>query len=89
MGAGESVMKKAIILLALYLSSCVTLATRQERTISKVINTTVTKEEAYNRALVWFAKNLNNSNWAVQVKDEKTGRIIANIRYTCSNISPM
>ncbi|TGN00317.1 DUF4468 domain-containing protein [Leptospira dzoumogneensis] len=74
-------------ILPLILVSCVTLAPKQLRETSRIVETNVKKDEAYDRALIWFAKNLNNANWAVQIKDKVNGRIVSNIKYTCDNIS--
>ncbi|TGK45539.1 DUF4468 domain-containing protein [Leptospira bouyouniensis] len=67
--------------------ACVTLAPKSEREIITVLETKVSKDDAYDRALIWFAKNLNNSNWAVQVKDKPNGRIVSNIKLLCPNMS--
>ncbi|TGK04029.1 DUF4468 domain-containing protein [Leptospira semungkisensis] len=80
-------MGKNIILLSfLAFISCVSLSPKKEREVSFISETKIKKDEAYDRALIWFAKNLNNSNWAVQIKDKPNGRIVSNVKYQCNKM---
>lgn len=74
------------ILTVFAISSCVSLLPVELRQSEEVVETGVKKDVAYNRALVWFAKSLNNSNQAVQVKDPDAGRIVSNMRASCPDL---
>ncbi|XDD44722.1 hypothetical protein AB3N58_17915 (plasmid) [Leptospira sp. WS60.C2] len=66
--------------------ACVALAPKTDREVIIVIETNVSNDDAFYRALIWFAKTLNDSNWAVQVKDKPNGRIVSNIKLLCPSI---
>ncbi|TGM89551.1 DUF4468 domain-containing protein [Leptospira licerasiae] len=81
-------MRKHVIYFSfLALISCVSLSPKREREVTFISETKVKKDEAYDRALIWFAKNLNNSNWAVQIKDKANGRIVSNVKYQCDRMA--
>jgi hypothetical protein len=78
-------MKKLIPLL--FMVGCVTLAPPEQRQVRNVIDSKGVKAgDAYKRALIWFAKSVNNANWSVQIKDENEKRIVANLRLNCADI---
>jgi hypothetical protein len=44
---------------------------------------TLNKSDAYEKSMVWLAKNLGDSNQAIKVKDKELGRIVARVSYAC------
>ncbi|MCW7460184.1 DUF4468 domain-containing protein [Leptospira bandrabouensis] len=63
--------------------SCASLLPREERKVEKIYTTNLTKKQIYDRSLVYFAKSLGNSNFAIQIKDESNGRIVSQVSYDC------
>jgi len=57
----------------------------EQRQVRNVVESKGVKaNEAYDRALIWFAKSLGNANWAVQIRDPQGKRIVANVKYHCT-----
>ncbi|TGK36203.1 DUF4468 domain-containing protein [Leptospira gomenensis] len=79
-------MKLLILLSGLFIfTNCVSLAPREERSISTIFETGVKKGDAYQRALIYLAKSLNNGNLAIQVRDESQGRIVSLAQIKCNS----
>lgn len=78
-----------LVVVSLGMMSCVTLLPREERRVEKVYETTLSKKEIYDRALVHLAKSLGNANMAIQIRDLENGRIVSQgtfknrIGYSC------
>lgn len=47
-------------------------------TMEGVIDVQGEKNGLYDRALAFLAKGLGNSNWAIQIRDKETGKIVTN-----------
>ncbi len=76
-------MKKFPFYFILCIQACLTVMPITDRKMERIIQTDLNKNLAYDRALTWFAKNLNNSNQAVQIRDKETSRIVSNMQTEC------
>lgn len=76
-----------ISVMALGMAACATSATKatnEQLTLVEIKEVNATPKEAYDRALQWFAENLNNANQAVQIRDEKDRHIVSNLETNCT-----
>ncbi len=77
-----------LFLIAAITLHCASLAPVEKRQVRNVIEVKGVKAgDAYDRALVWFAKSLVNANWAVQIRDKPNGRIVANMTLQCPELT--
>jgi Domain of unknown function (DUF4468) with TBP-like fold len=74
------------ILPLLILISCSSPLTKKNATSSFIAETNLTKDQAFNGALSFLAKNLGKSNEAIQLKDPSSGRIISKIGVDCNEL---
>ncbi len=83
-------MKKIILIsLALFLSSCAGMKLKKYKGNHKatfIEKTTYKKDQAYEGTMVYLAKHIDNSNYAIRMKDKGAGRIVAKIKYGCKGI---
>lgn len=82
---GEFMVRRLLVFFAAsVLFSCASAPLpKEQREYQFVEKTNVSKSDAFQRALGYFAKNLVDSNSAIKVKDENAGRIITRIRQEC------
>lgn len=74
------------VFLFILTANCATLP-REERQVTNVFPTTVTKAVAYERANLWFVKSLGNANLAIQLRDAEQGRIVTNGYINCTGLN--
>lgn len=79
-------MNKLLIIPLLVFTSCASQLTKQDLTFTYVEKTNVSAENGYNLALQYFAKNLKNSNQAIQLKDPKRKKLISQIGIRCDDV---
>lgn len=78
-------MKKLLIPLFI-LCSCASALKKDEATNTFIEKTSLSKEQAFNQVIGYLAKNLNDSNEAIKVKDKEAGKIIAKIGVDCNDL---
>lgn len=59
---------------------------QKDREITFIEQTSLKQKDAYNAVLSYLAKNLNNSNGAIQVKDPEAGHLISQITFECNEL---
>ncbi len=77
-------MKKILLVLVLAGSvTCISVAKIEDRQTQVIHETTIKKNEAYDRGLIWIAKRAGNSNYSIKIQDKNEGRIIARVSTAC------
>lgn len=66
---------------------CATAISREQRVIESVTEVNLTKDQIFDRSLDFLAKRINNSNYAVQVKDKERGKIISKLITRCQSLT--
>lgn len=83
-------MKVVSILSLLFLVSC---STGDFKTVDKnsikfteIKETKLTKKEAFLRVVSYLSKTLNDSNYAIKLKNEDTGEVVSQISIPCNEM---
>ena len=81
-------MKNTMLASLIVLSSCAGYEPAQKKDLSFVFveQTGLSKKDAFNKTLAYLAKNLGNSNYAIQLKDESQGKIVTKIANGCNQM---
>ena len=80
---------KIFILFAFLLSGCTSMTLRPyQGELKKTFTepTKLSKQEAYEKTLVWLSKTIKDSNEAIKMKDLQLGRIVAKVTYPCKGL---
>ena len=73
-------------LMFLMLISCASPLIKKDATNVFIEKTNLSKKDTFNRTISFLAKNLNNSNEAIQLKDASSGKIISKIGIECNEL---
>ncbi|MBY0316332.1 MAG: DUF4468 domain-containing protein [Bdellovibrionales bacterium] len=81
-------MKKLVLLLTLSGCAAMSLKAVDQKDLihSYVIENKKSKSENYQSALVFFSKNLVDSNQAIKMQDKESGRIITRMIHVCDDL---
>lgn len=69
-------MRKWLIFNLLFVSCMAPMLNRESRQAEYIVTTNLPAQQSYDRALLWFTKNLGNANFAIQLKDPEQKRIV-------------
>jgi hypothetical protein len=61
-------------------------ASKQDINTTFVEDTKLGKKDAFNKILTYLAKNLGNSNYAIQLKEQSQGKIVTKIATQCNEL---
>ncbi len=79
-------MKKLLILPLLFFVSCASPLTQKEKSFTYVEKTNLSAESGYDMILAFLAKNLGDSNRAIQLKDPKKHKVISQVVFDCNHV---
>src|SRR5437763_681865 len=76
----------SFLIAAAFLVGCATVPLAlEQRQITFIEKTGVSKDKAFQAARNWLAKTIKDSNSAIKVQDQSSGQIIAKINSDCAS----